>query len=129
MTTYFAPLIHIYQPPTQDIQVLKRINEECYKPLFSLIKEYDHAKFCLNINGILIEMLYEYDLGDTIEIIKDLVAENKIEVVGTAKFHPILPLIPRKEAHHQIQMNEEVNYKIFGRWERKGFLPPELSIN
>ncbi len=129
MTTYFAPLIHIYQPPTQDIQVLKRINEECYKPLFSLIKVYDHAKFCLNINGILIEMLYEYDLGDTIEIIKDLVAENKIEVVGTAKFHPILPLIPRKEAYHQIQMNEEVNYKIFGRWERKGFFPPELSIN
>jgi len=129
MTTYFAPLIHIYQPPTQDIQVLKRINEECYKPLFSLIKEYDHAKFCLNINGILIEMLYEYDLGDTIEIIKDLVAENKIEVVGTAKFHPILPLIPRKEAYHQIQMNEEVNFKVFGRWERKGFFPPELSIN
>ena len=129
MTTYFAPLIHIYQPPTQDIQVLKRINEECYKPLFSLIKEYDHAKFCLNINGILIEMLYEYDLGDTIEIIKDLVAENKIEVVGTAKFHPILPLIPRKEAYHQIQMNEEVNFKTFGRWERKGFFPPELSIN
>jgi len=129
MTTYFAPLIHIYQPPTQDIKVLKRINEECYKPLFSLIKGYDHAKFCLNINGILIEMLYEYDLGDTIEIIKDLVAENKIEVVGTAKFHPILPLIPRKEAYHQIQMNEEVNFKTFGRWERKGFFPPELSIN
>ena len=129
MTTYFAPLIHIYQPPTQDIQVLKRINEECYKPLFSLIKGYEHAKSCLNINGILIEMLYEYDLGDTIELIKDLVAENKIEVVGTAKFHPILPLIPRKEAHHQIQMNEEVNFKIFGRWERKGFFPPELSIN
>jgi len=129
MTTYFAPLIHIYQPPTQDIQVLKNINEECYKPLFSLIREYDHAKFCLNINGILIEMLYEYDLGDTIELIKDLVADNKIEVVGTAKFHPILPLIPRKEAQHQIQMNEEVNYKIFGRWERKGFFPPELSIN
>ncbi|MFX0026011.1 MAG: hypothetical protein ACFE8M_06315 [Candidatus Hermodarchaeota archaeon] len=129
MTTYFAPLIHIYQPPTQDIQVLKRINEECYKPLFSLIKEYDRAKFCLNINGILIEMLYEYNLGDTIQLIKDLVAENKIEIVGTAKFHPILPLIPRKEAYHQIQMNEEVNFKIFGKRERKGFFPPELSIN
>ncbi|MFX0019099.1 MAG: hypothetical protein ACFFBT_02515 [Promethearchaeota archaeon] len=129
MTTYFAPLIHIYQPPTQDIKVLKRINEECYKPLFSLIKGYDNAKFCLNINGILIEMLYEYDFGDTIELIKDLVVENKIEVVGTAKFHPILPLIPRKEAQHQIQINEEVNIKTFGRWERKGFFPPELSIN
>lgn len=129
MTTYWAPLLHIYQPPTQDVQILKRINEECYNPLFSLIKDNEYVKVCLNINGVLIEMLNKYDLMDTIELIKDLVAENKIEIVGTAKFHPILPLIPKKEAQHQIQMNEEINFKTFGRWDRKGFFPPEMSID
>jgi hypothetical protein len=129
MTTFWAPLLHIYQPPTQDIKILKQIDKECYKPLFSVIEKYDHAKFCLNINGILIEKLYDSDLGDTMDLLKNLVSENKIEIVGTAKFHPILPLIPKREAQHQIHMNEEINRREFRGWEREGFFPPEMSIN
>ena len=97
MTTYWAPLLHIYQPPTQDPKVLRNIDNECYKPLFSLLEEFDDAKFSLNINGILFELFYEFGLSDTMDLLKNLVSENKIEIVGTAKFHPILPLIPEKE--------------------------------
>jgi len=129
MTTYWAPLLHIYQPPTQDINVLKRIDKECYRPLFSLLEEYDDVKFSLNINGVLIELLYQYGLSDTMDLLKNIVSENKIEVVGTAKYHPILPLIPEKEVKHQIQINEEMNRKEFGRWEGIGFFPPELAIS
>ncbi|MFX1410645.1 MAG: hypothetical protein ACFFA6_09845 [Promethearchaeota archaeon] len=129
MVTYWAPLIHIYQPPTQEVEVLKKIDKECYKPLFSIIEDHENAKFCLNINGVLIQLFHEYGLSDTMELMKNLVSEDKIEILGTAKFHPILPLIPKKEAHHQIQMNEEINRKEFGRWERKGFFPPEMSIS
>ena len=39
MTTYWAPLLHIYQPPTQDIKILRVINKECYKPLFSILEQ------------------------------------------------------------------------------------------
>ncbi|MFX1307565.1 MAG: hypothetical protein ACFFDG_12205, partial [Promethearchaeota archaeon] len=129
MTTYWAPLLHIYQPPTQDLNVLRNINKDCYKPLFSLFEDNENTKFCLNISGVLIELFYEFGLSDTMELLKNLVSESKIEIVGTAKFHPILPLIPKKEAQHQIQMNEELNKREFGRWERKGFFPPELAIS
>lgn len=129
MTTYWAPLLHVYQPPTQDVNVLRKIDKECYKPLFSLLDEYDNAKFCLNINGILIELFYEFGLSDTMDLLRNLVSESKIEIVGTAKFHPILPLFPNKEVQHQIQMNEELNRKEFGRWEKKGFFPPEMAIS
>jgi len=130
MTTYWAPLLHVYQPYTQDVEILETIDKECYKPLFSMIYKHDNAKFCLNINGVLIELLYKYGLSDTMELLKNLVAECKIEVLGTAKYHPILPLIPKKEAHHQIRMNEEVNRKEFGnKWQRNGFFPPEMAIS
>jgi len=129
MTTYFSPLLHFYQPPTQDIKILKLIDKECYKPVLKIIQKNDNAKFCLNINGVLIEMLYEYDLEDTLDLLKNLVSENKIEILGTAKFHPILPLIPKKEAQRQIQLNELINKTEFGRWEHKGFFPPEMSIS
>ncbi|MFX0104918.1 MAG: hypothetical protein ACFE75_05465 [Candidatus Hodarchaeota archaeon] len=129
MITFWAPLLHIYQPPTQELKILKEIDKECYKPLFNLLAEYENTKFCLNINGVLIEILYEYGISDTMDLLKNLVSESKIEIVGTAKYHPILPLIPKKEAEHQIQMNEEVNRREFGRWHRKGFFPPELAIS
>ncbi|MFW9878798.1 MAG: hypothetical protein ACFFG0_37440 [Candidatus Thorarchaeota archaeon] len=129
MTTYWAPLLHAYQPPTQQPDILRRIDKESYKPIFNLLEELDNAKFCLNINGVLIDLLYENGLSDTMDSIKNLVAERKIEIVGTAKYHPRLPLIPKKEAQHQIQMNEETNRRVFGRWERKGFFPPEMAIS
>jgi len=130
VTIYWAPLLHLYQPPTQEIEILRNINRECYKPLFSIMEEHDNAKFCININGVLIELLNEFGLGDTIDLLKNLVSESKVEIVGTAKYTPILPLIPKKEVYHQINLNEEVNRKEFGSvWQRKGFFPPELAIS
>ncbi|GAH32275.1 unnamed protein product, partial [marine sediment metagenome] len=35
------------------------------------------------------------------DLIKDLVKQKKIEIVGSGKFHPILPLIPKEEAERQ----------------------------
>jgi alpha-amylase/alpha-mannosidase (GH57 family) len=130
MTVFWAPLLHIYQPPTQEIEILKKINQECYIPLFSTIDNYDNAKFTLNISGCLVNLLYEYGMADTMDRLKNLVSENKIEILGTAKYHPILPLIPEKEILHQIGMNEEINRKEFGNiWEKKGFFPPELAVS
>ncbi|MFX1239593.1 MAG: hypothetical protein ACFFAS_12830 [Promethearchaeota archaeon] len=130
MTTYWAPLLHIYQPPTQEIDVLRRINEECYVPLFSVLEVHENAKFCLNINGVLIELLREYGMGDTMERLKNLVSLRKVEILGTGKFHPILPLIPREEVARQIQMNEAINQKEFQNyWKPRGFFPPEMAIS
>ncbi|NVM16243.1 MAG: hypothetical protein HWN80_00900 [Candidatus Lokiarchaeota archaeon] len=126
---YWAPLLHMYQPSFQDSDVLRQIDKECYKPLFRMLDEHDNVKISLNINAVLIEMLYEFDLSETIELLQNLVLNNKIEIVGTAKFHPILPLIPQNEAEHQIELNEEVIRKEFQQWERTGFFPPELSIS
>ena len=126
---YWAPLLHMYQPSFQDSEVLRQIDKECYKPLFRMLEEHDNVKISLNINAVLIEMLKEYDLNDTIELLKNLVHNNKIEIIGTAKFHPILPLIPQNEAEHQIQINEEIIRQEFQQWEKTGFFPPELSIS
>lgn len=130
MVTYACLLLHLYQPPTQEIDVLRTIDKDCYKPLFSIIDKHENAKFCLNINGILIDLLYEHGLGDTMELLRNLVSECKVEIVGTGKFHPILPLIPEKEIYRQIRMNEEILRKEFGNiWNGKGFFPPEMAIS
>ncbi|MFX0074911.1 MAG: hypothetical protein ACFE96_05680 [Candidatus Hermodarchaeota archaeon] len=126
---YWAPLLHMYQPSFQDSEVLRQIDKECYKPLFSMLEEHDNVKISLNINAVLIDMLKEFDLNDTIELIKTLVSNDKIQIIGTAKFHPILPLIPENESERQIRLHEETIRHEFPQWERTGFFPPELSIS
>ena len=125
---FWAPLLHMYQPSFQDGKILRQIDKECYKPLLKMFEEHDNVKVSLNINTVLIEMLYEFDLSDTMEILQNLESSNKIEIIGTAKFHPILPLIPQKESEHQIAINEEMLRNEFKQWERGGFFPPEMSI-
>ncbi|MFX1455549.1 MAG: hypothetical protein ACFFDB_09275 [Promethearchaeota archaeon] len=130
VSTFICFCLHMYQPPTQDNGILKKIDKECYKPLFNVLDYHDNAKICLNINGVLIDLLHEFDLSDTLDFLKNLVSEGKIEIVGTAKYHPILPLIPELETHRQIQLNEETNINEFGKlWKRNGFFPPEMAIS
>jgi len=126
---YWAPLLHMYQPTFQDSRVLRQIDKECYKPLLKMFEEHDNVKISLNINAVLIDKLNEFDLCDTLEILQNLESSNKIEITGTAKFHPILPLIPQKECEHQIEINEKNLRNEFKQWERGGFFPPEMSIS
>ncbi|MHA1339397.1 MAG: hypothetical protein ACTSRZ_04185 [Promethearchaeota archaeon] len=127
---FWAPILHIYQPPTQDYAVLKKINEESYIPLLNVIKNAPNAKVTLNVNGVLLELLLEYNLNETIDLMVELIKEGKIQIMGTAMYHPILPLIPEKETIRQIGLNEEINEKIFKEhWQHQGFFPPELAIS
>jgi alpha-amylase/alpha-mannosidase (GH57 family) len=88
-----------------------------------------HVKITVNINTILLDLFYEFNLEDTVELLKNLILENKIEIVGSAKFHPIIPLLPKNETENQIRLNEKDIRKLNPNWERKGFFPPELSIS
>ncbi len=130
MTNYCCPLLHIYQPPTQEPEVLFRINHECYEPLFQMLSRHPNARITLNINSVLLDLLAEHKLVRTINLIKQLVENNQIELMGSGKYHPIVPLIPKKEVNHQINSHNEDLKKYFGLDViPKGFFPPELAIS
>jgi len=128
--TFWAPFLHIYQPIWQRPDILKQIDAECYRPLLGVIDESPNARVTININGVLIDLLYEHNLGETVNLLKKVVNDGKVEVVGTAKYHPLMPLLPPDENRHQIDLNETTDTATFGaRWVRNGFFPPEMAIS
>jgi len=130
MTVYFAFLLHIYQPPTQIPEVLKKIVIECYRPLFQTLSKYPFIKITLNINAILTEMLHDYKYDDVIQKISDLASKDQIEFTGSGKYHPLLPLIPEPEIKRQIELNNETNKYFFGNlYKPRGFFPPEMAVS
>ncbi|MCF2138660.1 MAG: hypothetical protein K9W44_01230 [Candidatus Lokiarchaeota archaeon] len=130
MTIYWAPFLHAYQPPWQDVEILKQIYNECYDPLLSMLERHDNAKITVNIQGCLVDLLNGLDLKNVRERLSHLMQMNRVDLVGSAKYHPILPLIPEQEIKRQISLNSQTIEASFdGNWHPKGFFPPEMAIS
>ncbi|MFX1293690.1 MAG: polysaccharide deacetylase family protein [Promethearchaeota archaeon] len=127
---YWALLLHIYQPPFQKLEILQKINEECYSKLFDVFLRYP-TKFTLNINGSLTELFHQYKFLETINKIKELAQKGKLRFTGSAMYHPILPFLPDSEIMRQINLNEDYNERVLGSSyaKPKGFFPPEMAIS
>lgn len=127
---YWTPFLHFYQPPTQIHSVLKKICNESYRPLVKMLEEHQNAKVTINMCGVLTEMLNEHGADDIIEGIKGLAQRGQIEFVDSAKYHPILPLIPKKEMRRQIELNHKTNSAFFGEYYKtQGFFSPEMCYS
>jgi len=128
---YWALLLHMYQPPFQNFEIIQKVYNECYSKIFDVFLRFPFTKFTLNINGSLTEQLVRYNFTDAIEQIKNLAENEQLKFTGSGKYHPIFPLIPQTEMRRQIQLNEDYNGEVFGSKykEPKGFFPPELAIS
>ncbi len=121
---------HAYQPPWQDRKILKDIVGQSYQYILDLFKKYETLSATINISGSLTELLIENGYEDLLKQIRFLVEKGRIELVGSAMYHPILPLIPKDQILRQIELNENIQKKVFGDfWRPKGFYLPELAVD
>ncbi|MGE0597911.1 MAG: hypothetical protein AB7J35_12210 [Dehalococcoidia bacterium] len=128
--TYWAQLLHFYQPPTQTHDILVKVAEEAYRPLLKVLDEHENARIAVNVQGVLTELLVDHGLRDIVDDLRVLAEKGRIEFVGSGKFHPILPLIPAVLRVRSIQENYRTNQAAFdGGWKPRGFFPPEMCIS
>ncbi len=126
----WANFLHIYQPPNQTRDILDKVANESYAPLFRGLREIGGARLVLNINAVLTEMLFEAGYVDILDDIKFLASENRLEFTESAIYHAFLPLLPSSEIKRQIELNNKINKKYFGNlYHPKGFFPPEMGYS
>jgi hypothetical protein len=122
---YISLLLHIFQPPTQDISMVRQIDRECYTPLTRLLKGTG-AEIALNINYSLTEQLQKLDS----ESLLNLAASEHIEFTDSGAYHPIFPLIAEDDIKRQLLLNREGNREILGnRYRPSGVFPPEMAYS
>lgn len=128
--THWAQLLHFYQPPTQTHEVLVRVANESYRPLLKVLGRHPNARVAVNIQGVLTELLVEHGQGDIVDSLAHLADRGIVEFVGSGKYHPILPLIPRERRQQSIRDNDATNGAAFGAaWQPRGFFPPEMCFS
>lgn len=127
---YWVNFLHIYQPPDQSDEILKRVVNESYRPLFNGFLKIKNLKINLNINAALTELLVKKGYSDVVDLIRRLAESKKLEFTETAKYHPFLPLLTKKEIFRQIRENKKTNKKYFGSfYQTNCFFPPEMAFN
>jgi len=120
-------ILHAYQPITQTKEVLERIIKKCYKPFFERLLANPSVKISLNIAGCLLEKL-TMEYPEIVKLIEKAKDNNQIELMGSAFYHPILPLTRPEDQSYQIQKQNIAVTGIFGA-PPIAFFPPELALN
>lgn len=126
----WAIFLHFYQPPNQRPEILQKIIDESYRPLIKGFLKNPKARLTININACLTELLALNGANDVIEGLRHLAENKQLELTGSGKYHPFLPILPESEIERQIKLNDETNRKYFGPvWKPKGFFPPEMGYD
>ena len=120
-------VLHAYQPITQKEEVYNRIISKCYIPFLRKLLENPEIKITLNISGCLLEK-FATSYPDVLHLIEEGIISKQIELMGSAFYHPILPLILKKDQRYQINKQKELTYNILGV-RSSVFFPPELAIS
>lgn len=127
---FWINFIHIYQPPNWPKSIIIKVARESYRPILKILSANPKLKITLNITGSLTEQLTQNGLNDILYGIKKLAKRGQIEFTESAKYHPILPLLPPHEMKRQIFLNNQINKKYFGKiYKPIGFYPPEMAVS
>lgn len=130
MKLNWVNFLHIYQPPHQDGEVLERVLYESYEWILQLLEKNPQLKLTINISACLTEQFMKRGYHDFLNRLFSRVKSGQVELVGTAAYHPILPLLPESEIRRQIQLNNEMNSKFLGKaYKPKGFYLPEMAFD
>lgn len=121
--------LHIYQPANADAYVIKEATEKSYKRIIKALEKNSKIKFTINITGCVWQRWQGLGLNDIIDRLKMLAEKGQIEIVGTAAYHPILPLLPEEEVIKQIKENEQILKQWFKEDKLNGFFLPEMAYS
>jgi len=124
----WANFLHIYQPASQQEDILEAVIAQSYRPIFVGLKNIKRARLTLNINGALLELFDKFGHQDLIDCLIEMQKENRIELTGSSKYHAFLPFLEQDEIIRQIKLNEDTIKFYFGKdCELQGFFPPEMG--
>lgn len=121
--------LHCYQPANSDSYKISEAADDSYKRIVSALLKNPSAKFTLNISACLLDRLSELKHFSLLEKIEQLIENGQIELVGSAAYHALLPLVSDNEIIWQIKENERIIKKYFPNIKLKGFFLPEMAYS
>lgn len=140
---HHALVLNLHQPHGNLELLLEQNPKEAREILFAydriarFLWSYEEvAKVHLSLSGSLLETLSSqsfqkavYGIVDCGSLLWHLQNRQIIEILGTAYYHPVLPLIPSEDWRDHLDRWLNQGSHLFWRQDFKGFWPPELGFS
>jgi len=117
--------LHNHQPIGNFDHVFEQAYQDSYLPFLDLFSRYDSLKIALHTSGSLMEWL-DANHGDYVDRLAELVAADRLEIIGGAFFEPILANIPRRDRIGQIRGYSQWLRRRLGATVRGMWLPERV---
>tara|TARA_Y100001970_G_scaffold53207_1_gene67298 strand:+ start:3272 stop:5278 length:2007 start_codon:yes stop_codon:yes gene_type:complete len=105
--------IHIHQPIGNFDYVIEHNFNIAYKPFLDTIIDFENLPFAMHISGPLLDWI-KNNQPNYIEIIKNLVDKDRLELLSSGYYEPLLASISDEDKIGQIKMMNEQIENIFG---------------
>ena len=113
MPLRFAFGIHLHQPVGNFDFVFEEHVRDVYRPLLSAIAEREFLPITVHISGPLLEWLEEHD-APMLDLVGSLAAEDRIELLASGMYEPVLVALPRADRVEQVEWMRERLQSLFG---------------
>lgn len=116
----FVLALHNHQPIGNFHGVIEQAYQDSYLPLLKVFAGYPNLKLALHTSGSLMEWLDEHH-PEYLEQLAQLVAADRVEIIGGAFFEPILTMLPSRDRIGQIRLytqwlENRLGAKVRGMW-------------
>ncbi|MGB1128189.1 MAG: glycoside hydrolase family 57 [Opitutales bacterium] len=139
---HHALVLNLHQPPNNLDDLLAEQEWEVKEILFALDRMpracwgyEDLARVHLSMSGSLLETLGSPDFQEKLygtvkvgDMLWHLQNEAIFNILGTAYYHPVLPLTPEADWDAQIERWQGIARHLFWREQFDGFWPPEMGF-
>lgn len=140
---HHALVLNLHQPHGNLEQLLSSQPQDAREILYAydriarfLWNYEDVAKVHLSLSGSLLSTLSNHEFQQSVYGIVDcgsllwhLQNRRIIDILGSAFYHPVLPLIPEEDWRDHLVNWKELGSHLFWRQDFQGFWPPELGFS
>ncbi|RLE44242.1 4-alpha-glucanotransferase, partial [Candidatus Woesearchaeota archaeon] len=129
-SVHFIFGLHNHQPIGNFDHVFEYAYNRAYKPILETLEKYKEMKMALHYTGPLLEWL-ERKHPEHLELLKDLIQRNQVEIVISGFYEPVLASIPTSDRQLQLRIAKEyakkLGYNPKGVWITERFWEPSLA--
>jgi hypothetical protein len=125
--------IHVHQPVGNFDHVFEEHTRDVYLPLLKRLKEREFFPIVMHLSGPLLEWL-EKSHSSYLDMVGELAAAGKIEMLLSGYYEPILAALPREDRVEQIRWMHDAIKSRFGvnaagLWLTERVWEPELAAD
>jgi alpha-amylase len=118
---HFALLLHAHQPIGNFDEVIEDAYAQAYLPFLEALREHPQIAVAIHYSGALLQWL-EARHPEYFDLLRELIASGRLELVGGGFYEPILAAIPERDRLAQLERMAAYLERHFGARPRGAWL-------